>query len=93
MTINFTVRLPKELVEMMRKHKEVNWSQVIRKSIEDYLKKLVEIEKKEDPSKLIERLSRLGVTMDDLKPLSYRDEIKLYKEVLRKEWRRLSYIT
>lgn len=29
------LRIPKKLAERMRKHSEINWSEVVRRSIED----------------------------------------------------------
>lgn len=37
---NVTVALPEELKEAMRRHEEVNWSAVIRKAIQDHLRRL-----------------------------------------------------
>jgi Arc/MetJ-type ribon-helix-helix transcriptional regulator len=43
MSVNFTVRIPKKLAERMRKHSDVNWSEVVRRSIEEHLRMLEEI--------------------------------------------------
>ena len=86
-SVNFTIRLPKEVLEAMRKYKQVNWSQVIRDSIISYLKKLREMERVELSKSLINRLIEKGVNPNDLKPLSYRDEVKLYKRMVEREWK------
>ena len=93
MSVNFTIRLPKEILEAMRKHKDVNWSQVIRESIIEYLKRLEEMERVESSESLLNKLIEKGVKMEDLQPLDYDDEVRLYREVLKREWRRLDFTT
>ena len=93
MSANFTVRLPKRLIEKMRKHREVNWSEVVRRSIEEYLKRLEELSDTEDAATLLGRLEKLGVRREDLEPLPADEEKKLYREMVRKEWRRVDYST
>ncbi|MCC6003856.1 MAG: hypothetical protein LM590_05890 [Thermofilum sp.] len=90
MSVNFTVRIPKKLAERMRKHSEVNWSEVIRRSIEEHLRMLEEIKYREYSRELVERL---GVLIDDLKPMSADEEMKLYEMMREREWKRLSSMT
>jgi Arc/MetJ-type ribon-helix-helix transcriptional regulator len=90
MSVNFTVRIPKKLAERMRKHSEVNWSEVVRRSIEEHLRMLEEIKYREYSSELVERL---GVLIDDLKPMSADEEMKLYEMMREREWKRLSSMT
>lgn len=37
---NVTVSMPEDLREEMRKHAEVNWSAVMRKAVQEHLRKL-----------------------------------------------------
>ncbi|MCE4607331.1 MAG: ribbon-helix-helix domain-containing protein [Desulfurococcales archaeon] len=37
MSTTFTVRLPKQLADKMGEHGEINWSEVVRRAIEEYL--------------------------------------------------------
>lgn len=37
---NVTVSIPEDLKEEMRRHEEVNWSAVIRRAVQDHLRKL-----------------------------------------------------
>ena len=37
---NMTISIPTELCEKMKKHAEVKWSEVVRKSIADYINKM-----------------------------------------------------
>ena len=90
---NYTVRLPEKLIEEMRRHRDVNWSEVIRRSIEDYLKKLRELERSEPAEKLLKRLMEAGVDPKDLEPFDYETEVKMYREVVKREWSRQNYMT
>jgi len=84
MSINFTVRLPKELVEKMKKYREVNWSEVVRTAIEEHLRRLEELRIEEPALEALERLKRLGVSKEDLQPMSLEIE-KGLRKTLEKE--------
>lgn len=49
-----TIRIPKELKEAMKKHKEINWSAVARQAFRAYLRKLEIAEEIASKSKLTE---------------------------------------
>jgi len=68
MSVSFTVRLPKELAEKMKRCREVNWSEVVRAAIEEHLRRLEELRAEELASEVLERLIRLGVSREDLQP-------------------------
>ena len=38
---NMTLSLPKDVYEIVKSHKEIRWSEVARRAIEEYAKKLV----------------------------------------------------
>ncbi|MCC6029312.1 MAG: hypothetical protein LM591_04170 [Candidatus Korarchaeum sp.] len=90
MSVNFTVRIPKRLAERMREHSEINWSEVVRRSIEEYLRMLEGIKYREHSEELIERL---GVSKDDLRPMSADEEMRMYELMREREWKRLSSMT
>lgn len=89
MYVNFTVRIPKRLAERMREHSEINWSEVVRRSIEEYLR-MLGIKYREHSEELIERL---GVSKDDLRPMSADEEMRMYELMREREWKRLSSMT
>ena len=89
-SVTFTIRIPRKLAERMKKFKEINWSEVVRKSIEEYLKKLEEARTVVDASELVEELLSHGVDPKDLEPRSYEEEVKYYRIMGEREWRRLS---
>jgi Arc/MetJ-type ribon-helix-helix transcriptional regulator len=88
MSVTITVRIPRRLAEIMRRYREINWSEVVRRAIEEYLRRLEESERLESPRELLERLQELGVSMEDLEPLEYEEEKRRYNEMVEKEWRR-----
>ena len=90
MSVTFTIRIPRKLAERMKKFKEINWSEVVRKSIEEYLRKLEEARTVVDASELVEELLSHGVDPKDLEPRRYEEEVKYYRIMGEREWRRLS---
>ena len=92
MSVTFTVRIPRRLAEKMKKYKEINWSEVVRKSIEEYLRRLEETRTVVDADEVLEEVTALGVDPRDLEPRSYDEEVKYYRLMGEREWKRLSTI-
>ncbi len=90
MSVNLTVRIPKRLAEKMRRYREVNWSEVVRRSIEEYIRRLEEARSVVPASELLEELEEIGVKPEDLEPLEPGREEELYRAMGEAEWRRLS---
>jgi len=90
MSASFTVRLPRKLMEKMKKYREVNWSEVVRRAIESYIKRLEESRNRESSSELLERLQDLGVKVNELQPKPIEEEIKLHRKMREIEWKRLN---
>ncbi len=90
MSVTFTIRIPRKLAEKMRKYREINWSEVIRRSIEEYLKKLEEARTIVDARELLEELIAQGINPKDLEPRSYEEEMKYYRAIGEGEWKRFS---
>ena len=86
MSVNFTVRVPRKLYERMKRHSEVNWSEVVRRAIEEYLEKLEGSEPSVPSERVIEELLEMGVSPSSLRPLSPEEEEKLYRELREKTW-------
>ena len=53
--VNITLALPDELKKELQKHKEVNWSAVIRKALLEHLKKIEIAEAIASKSKLTQK--------------------------------------
>ncbi len=52
---NMTLAIPEELLKMMRRHKEIKWSEVARHALWTHAKKLELMEKLLSKSKLTEK--------------------------------------
>ncbi len=82
---NVTFSFPEELYNKMKKHKEVNWSAVVRNAVKEYLNKL-ELEKKSITSEdLLMELRDLGF---DIREISFDEAVEFYKKMREKEWKR-----
>ncbi len=90
MSVTFTVRIPRRLAEKMKRHSEINWSEVVRKSIEEYLERLEEAKTRVSAAEVLEELREMGLDEELLEPLGPDREKKLYEEMVKKEWKRLS---
>ncbi|MGQ4833926.1 MAG: hypothetical protein ACP6IS_08510 [Candidatus Asgardarchaeia archaeon] len=85
--VNVTFSFPRELYKKMKIHKEVNWSEVVRKAVSNHLK-MIEIGEKIIPMKeLSKRLKEVGLNMEEV---SLEEAEKYYKEMREKEWKRTS---
>ena len=90
MSVNFTVRVPRKLYERMKKFREINWSEVVRRAIEDYLRRL-EYHVEESIEDLKEKIdSRL---LRELEFTNIEEDVKYYEEMVKREWKRMSSMT
>ena len=92
MSTTFTVRLPKRLAEKMRKHKEINWSEVVRRAIEEYLDAIEETRTTVSAEEIVGELKAEGVSQEDLEPFEASEEKQLYEKMVKRKWKRLSTI-
>ena len=92
MSVTFTIRIPRRLAEKMRRYREINWSEVVRKSIEEYIERLEETRTIVDAHELFEELVEEDVDPRDLKPKSYEEEVRYHQIISKREWKRLSMI-
>jgi len=76
----------------IKKHRESDLSGIIRKSIEEYIRRLEESRSILDAGEVLEELLNMGVSPEDLKPLDYSVEEKYYEMVGEAEWKRLPSI-
>jgi len=90
MSVNFTVRIPRSLMEKMKRYSEINWSEVVRKSIEEYIRRLEESGTEVPAEEIIEELLRRGISEEDLEPQPVDRELEFYRRIRDVEWERLS---
>ena len=74
----------------MKRYSEINWSEVVRKSIEEYLERLEEARTVVHATELLEDLMDEGLDPSLLARLEPGVEEKMYREVGEAEWKRLS---
>ena len=84
---NITLSIPEELYRKMKKYSEVRWSEVARKAIIEYLRKL-EGEFKTSTEELLEELGKDVVK--ELSEISFERAVEWYKKMREAEWRRSS---
>ena len=87
---NITLSLPDEVHVKMKMHKEIRWSEVVRRAIIEYIGKL------EDKGSEITTKDLLKELGDDfrksLNELSFEKAEKEYKKMRDAEWKRVSMI-
>jgi len=83
---NITLSIPDEVYQKMKKYKEVKWSEVVRRAILEYLRKL------EEGGLVIttrELLDMLGSEFKEkLDKVSLEDFEKAYEKMREEEWKR-----
>jgi hypothetical protein len=85
---NITISIPKELSEKMKRHSEVKWSEVVRKTLANYVERLEIVEGGVVPMrKLAKKLKDTGV---DVSSIDLEKAIEYYEEGRKLEWKRLS---
>ena len=85
---NITLSIPEDVYKRMKKYGEVKWSEVARKAIMEYLRRL-----EEGGFELTTRelMDELGESFrESLKKLSFEDSLKGYEKMREAEWRRSS---
>ena len=87
---NITLSIPDEIYSKMKRYSEIKWSEVVRKAIVDYLKKLEEGKTEISTKELLEELG------DDFKKfldeLDFEKVMKGYEKMRDEEWKRISTI-
>ena len=73
-----------KIKNQMNKHKEINWNEVIEKTIKDYLKKLETI----NSVPIQELRKKLEAEDLNLEKLTHEQNIDLYKKMRDAEWNR-----
>jgi len=81
MSVDLTVRIPRSLMEKMKRYSEINWSEVVRKSIEEYIRRLEESRTEVQAEEIVEELLRRGVSEEDLEPQSVDREFEFYRRI------------
>ena len=72
---NVTLAIPEELHEKMKKHSEIRWSEVVRKTI---------TEKIEDMEMMEKLISKSKLTKNDVKEIAHKINGEVFKELNRR---------
>ena len=83
---NITLSLPEKLYRKMKMYPEIKWSVVIRKYLEEYIRKL-EYKEEVKTDEILEELESLG---KELEEISDEAAIDFAIGAVRKRWRRKS---
>jgi len=87
---NITLSVPDEIYRKMKKYSEIKWSEVVRKAIVVYLKKLEESRAKIGTKELLDNLGDEFKNL--LNELDLEKAIEGYKKMREKEWKKFSTI-
>jgi hypothetical protein len=87
---NMTISIPSELCEKMKKHAEVKWSEVVRKSIADYINKMEIVKGGIVPSSIL--VAMLKDSNLELSNITLEKATEQYEKSRDMEWKRLSTI-
>ncbi len=85
---NMTISIPPELCEKMKKHAEIKWSEVVRKSIADYINKMETVKGGVVPSSIL--VDMLKDSNIDLSNITLEKATEQYGKSSDLEWKRLS---
>lgn len=83
---HITLSIPNELYEEMKKHKEINWSEVARKSIEEKLSDLRDVTEGKELAKRLDPETRK--ILEEISRLPKKDWMAFYRKMRGKEWKR-----
>jgi len=85
---NITLSIPDDVYRKMKKYGEVKWSEVARKAIVEYLRRLEEGGFELTTRELLDELGE-GFR-ESLKKLNFEDSLRGYEKMREAEWRRSS---
>jgi len=85
---NITLSIPDDVYRRMKRYREVKWSEVVRRAIVEYLRRLEEGGFEETTAELLNALGE-GFR-ETLKKLSLEDALSGYEKMRDAEWKRTS---
>ncbi|MDW7727988.1 MAG: hypothetical protein SCH70_12935 [Candidatus Methanoperedens sp.] len=87
---NITLSIPNEVHHKMKMHKEIRWSEVVRRAITEFIGKLEEKGSEMTTKELLEELG--DDFRKNLNELSFEKAEKEYEKMRAAEWKRVSSI-
>jgi metal-responsive CopG/Arc/MetJ family transcriptional regulator len=86
--VNFTVSIPGDLYEKMKRYSEVKWSEVVRRALVEYVGRLEVVERGVVSSDVLAAVLRESGL--DVGSVSLEKAVKGYEGAREAEWKRLS---
>jgi hypothetical protein len=86
--VHMTLNIPKDLHDRMKSHPEIKWSEVVRRSISEYLIELADQVDGQELAKLLK--NGIRQTIEELSEEEIRDK---YGQAVRVEWDRMKSLT
>ena len=83
---NITLSIPEEVYKKMKEHKEIRWTEVVKKDIMDYIHHLEEGKHEVTTEELLEELG--SEFAKELSEISFEEALEFYENMRDKEWRR-----
>lgn len=83
---HITLSIPKELYEQMKKHREINWSEVARRSIEEKLNEMKDVTEGKELAKKLDPQTR--TILEAISKLPKKDWMVYYRKMREREWKR-----
>lgn len=84
-----TIAIPDDLYKKMKKYREIKWSEVARKAIEEYIRRLELSEKEMSSDKICEIL---GIDHSVFEKIPIKKAEKFARDLRNLEWKRSSTI-
>lgn len=82
--VHMTLNIPKDLHDQMKSHPEIKWSEVVRRSIAEYLVELSDSVDGRELSRLLQNR-----TLETIEELSREEIEEMYGQAVRLEWDRM----
>ena len=86
--VHMTLNIPKDLHDRMKSHPEIKWSEVVRRSIAEYLIELADQVDGQELAKLLK-----SDTLEKIEGLSREEIEEIYSQAVRLEWDRMRSLT
>ena len=84
---NITLFLPEDVYNIMKKHKEIRWSEIARRAIESFSRRLELLEKFEHEEKLVlfnKLFQNSTLTNEDILKMGHQVKKSIFKRIIEK---------
>ena len=85
---HFTLSIPDDLFENMKRHPEIKWSEIVRQTITLYLQEIKDVSSSKDISNLLSKN-----TLESLSAISSKKAAMYNRRSAKEEWKRARSLT